>query len=130
MSTLPVCQQYQGIDIESKVPLYYYACTPVIVNSTWYLPDLEINVDFDRLITGLSGMVQYSARTQLPLVIGLADNIDDNLIHTVPITIIPGVNMAASYIVDVRQVYTNRASAALGMFNVSISFHKCECTLC
>lgn len=88
------------------------------------LPDLNINVDFGPLLAGLSGMFQWSARIQLPLVIGLANDIRDDMAHTVPITMVPGINIAAPYIVDVRQVYTNGALAALGIFEVSLSFHK------
>ncbi len=84
----------------------------------WFLPDLNINVDFSQLAIGLSGMVQYSARTQLPLVIGLSNDVFIDAIYKVPLTIIPGVNMAASYTIRIRQVYANGILAALGMFEV------------
>ena len=89
----------------------------------WLLPDLDITVDFGPLLDGLSGMSQFSARTQLPLVIGLSNDLSDDVTHTVPVTFIPGINMAAPYIVGVRQVYTSRALAAFGIFEVSLSLH-------
>ena len=67
-------------------------------------------------------MFQSSARTQLPLLIGLANDLYADVHHTVPVVFLPGVNMAASVIVDVRQIYTNGALAALGMFEVSLYF--------
>lgn len=117
---LPVCHQKTGGLGSGSTPYFFYNCPAVQGNNGWTLPDLDINVDFDPLVTGLSGMLQYSARTQLPLVIGLSNELLDDLAHTVPVTIIPGVNMAAPYIVDVRQVYGNRALAAFGIFEVSL----------
>ena len=117
----PVCVQHSKfLPNAPNVPYYFYHCPPISTNTSYILPDLQINVDFSPLMDGLSNMVQSSARTQLPLLIGLSNNIYDDLIRTVPVAFLPGVNMAASVIVDVRQVYTNGALAALGMFEVSL----------
>lgn len=119
---LPVCgQRERWSDFNDiKAPFFFYHCPPVTSPSGWALPDLDINVDFGPLVIGLSGMFQLSARTQLPLVIGLSDDLGDDLNYTVAVTIIPGINMAAAYTVDARQVYSNRALAAFGIFEVSL----------
>lgn len=114
---LPVCHQKVLPDAHN-VPYYFYHCPPISTETSYILPDLQINVDFSPLVDGLSNIAQASARTQLPLLIGLANDLYDDIIHTVPVTFLPGVNMAASVIVDVRQVYTNGALAALGIFEV------------
>ncbi|KJA20356.1 hypothetical protein HYPSUDRAFT_1092600 [Hypholoma sublateritium FD-334 SS-4] len=118
-SPLPVCHQHHRLDV-NRDPIYFYHCPPVILTSALFLPDLVISVDFGPLISGLSGLVQTSSRIQLPLVIGLSNEIKDDLTHTVPVTIIPGVNMAASYIVAVRQVFINGALAAFGIFDAAV----------
>lgn len=103
---------------------YYYQCPTIIDESgDFFLPDIYINVDFGPLFTGLSGMVRSSSRIQLPLVIGLSNNIFDDYTHTVPVTMIPGVNIAASYILGIRQVYANGILAALGIFEVSMPLY-------
>lgn len=122
-NSLPVCHQNPFID-EISTPFFSYNCPSLSYQSTLFLPDLAINVDFGPLVNGLSGMVHYSARTQLPLVIGLSNDTVNDYTHTVPITILPGVNMAASYLMDVRQVYTNGALSSFGLFEVSLSLFK------
>ncbi|KJA20332.1 hypothetical protein HYPSUDRAFT_43228 [Hypholoma sublateritium FD-334 SS-4] len=117
-SALPVCQQLPHPESFPNSKEFFYRCPPVnSENLGTLLPDLNINVDFAHLVTGLSGMVQFSARLQLPLVIGLSNNVVDDFTHTIPLTIIPGVNMAASYIINIRQIYTNGALAAFGFFD-------------
>ena len=123
-SELQGCSQKVVPDTQTHVPYYSYHCPPIKAETSYILPDLQINVDFGPLSDGLSKMDQLSARTQLPLLIGLANDLDDNIIRTVPVAFLPGVNMAASVIADVRQVNTNGALAALGMFEVSLYFHK------
>lgn len=117
---LPVCNQGTSGSGSDDTLLLFYNCPAVISDNGWLLPDLDINVDFGPLVIGLSGMFQFSARTQLPLVIGLSDDLGDDLNYTVAVTIIPGINMAAAYTVDARQVYSNRALAAFGIFEVSL----------
>ncbi|KJA21276.1 hypothetical protein HYPSUDRAFT_88078 [Hypholoma sublateritium FD-334 SS-4] len=120
MSNLPACGK--GVmAAPNRIPSFYYQCSSALISTDYVLPDLNINIDFDLLISGLSGMVG-PARTQLPLVIGLSDDPVDDLIHTESVTIIPGVNMAVSYIIDVRQVYNNGAMAAFGSFYVMRKF--------
>ena len=118
---LPVCKQKtEDSSGSNRLPYFFYSCPAVIIDQAWLLPDLDINVDFGPLTAGLSGMFQFSARTQLPLVIGLSNELLDDLTHTVPVTMIPGVNIIAPYIVGVRQVYVNGAWAAFGIFDVSL----------
>ena len=117
-----VCQQGVIPDVAGNVPYYFYHCPAIQTTTSYYLPDLQINVDFSLIMEGLSNMFQSSARTQLPLLIGLANDLYDDVHHTVPVVFLPGVNMAASVIVDVRQIYTNGELAALGMFEVSLYF--------
>ena len=119
---LPVCSQ-KAISTPDGIPYFLYHFPAVTVDQALLLPDLEITVDFDPLLAGLSGMFQLSARTQFPLVVGLSNEIQDDVAHTVPVTFIPGVNMAASYIWGIRQIYTNGILAALGMFEVSMWFY-------
>ncbi len=119
----PVCSQ-KAFPGAHNVPYYFYHCPPIPTETSYILPDLQINVDFGPLMDGLSNIAQTSARTQLPLLIGLANDLYDDIVRTVPVAFLPGVNMAASVIVDVRQVYTNGALAALGMFEVSLYFHR------
>ena len=122
---LPVCSQKTIPSSSSnRVPYFLYHCPTATVENLLLLPDLEITVDFGPLLVGLSGMSQISARTQLPLVIGLSNIPIVDVQHTVPVTFIPGVNMAAPYIVGVRQVNANRALAAFGIFGVSLSLHE------
>ncbi|KJA25454.1 hypothetical protein HYPSUDRAFT_213835 [Hypholoma sublateritium FD-334 SS-4] len=119
---LPVCHQKALPDAHTGVPYYFYHCPPIPTETSYILPDLQINVDFGPLMDVLSNIAQASARTQLPLLIGLANDLYDDIIRTVPVTFLPGVNMAASVIVDVRQVYTNGALAALGIFEITRTF--------
>ena len=97
----------------------FYQCQFIIDANIPILTDLSINVNF----SALAGLEQFYNRRQLPLLIGLSNNLIDDYTHTVPVTIIPGVNMAASYIWGIRQIYTNGILAALGMFEVSMWFY-------
>ena len=108
-----------GSWISRNISFFYYQC-PFIIgtdqNQT-VLTDLNINVNF----SSLGGLGPSYPRPQLPLLIGLSNNLMDDYTHTVPITILPGVNMAAPYIWGIRQIYANGVLAALGMFEVSKS---------
>ncbi len=118
-----MCSQKTTHPSSDSFPYFFYHCPAATVEKSLLLPDLDITVDFGPLLAGLSGMSQLSARTQLPLVIGLCNELYDDLIYTVPVTFIPGVNMAAPYIVDIRQVNANPALAAFGIFEVSLSLN-------
>ncbi len=93
-SQLQGCNQSVVADTQTHAPYLTYHCPPIRTETSYILPDLQINVDFAPLTDGLSKMDQVSARTQLPLLIGLANDLDDNLIRTVPVAFLPGVNMA------------------------------------
>ena len=84
-SELQGCSQKVVPDTQTHVPYYSYHCPPIKAETSYILPDLQINVDFGPLSDGLSKMDQLSARTQLPLLIGLANDLADNIIHTVPV---------------------------------------------
>ncbi|KJA20333.1 hypothetical protein HYPSUDRAFT_816951 [Hypholoma sublateritium FD-334 SS-4] len=119
--TLPQCYTQITPDNAGNESYYSYLCPPAdVVDYT--LPDLYITVDFGPLFTGLAGIDQPSGRTQLPLVIGLSNDLFNDYTHTVPVTIIPGMNMAAPYILGMRQIYTNVILATLGFFEASTSF--------
>lgn len=96
---------------------FFYRCPTSVFDNQWVLPDLNINVNFGRL----ASISHLYLRPQLPLVIGLSNNTFDDYTHTVPVTIIPGVNMAAPYILGIRQIYTSGVLATLGIFEVSMS---------
>ena len=122
---LPYCHKTVDTNIFHNVSYYYYWCpSSKDASGELLLPDLNINVDFGPLLTGLSGIFPYSARVQLPLVIGLSNDTFFDYTHTVPVTFIPGINMAAPYTLGLRQIYTNGILAALGIFEVSELFNR------
>lgn len=113
----PRCQQETLWS--DDISYFFYECPSTFVQDTLVLPDLDINVDFGPL----AGIAPSYVRRQLPLLIGLSNNTFDDYTHSLPVSIIPGVNMAAPYIVGIRQIYTNGVLATLGMFEVSMSLY-------
>ncbi len=77
--SLPGCSQKTIPPSADSFPYFLYHCPAATVEKSLLLPDLDITVDFGPLLTGLSGMSQLSARTQLPLVIGLSNTLYDDL---------------------------------------------------
>lgn len=114
----PRCQQ--GTLWSNDISYFFYECPLSDPAVGLMLPDLSINVDFGPLAV----IAQSYVRPQLPLLIGLSNSSLDDYAHTVPVTFIPGVNMAAAYILGIRQIYTDGVLlATLGMFEVSMSLY-------
>ncbi|KJA20329.1 hypothetical protein HYPSUDRAFT_68540 [Hypholoma sublateritium FD-334 SS-4] len=118
MPTYSYSQCEQGTFGSGNDSYFFCRCPTTVLNKQWVLADLNINVDFSLL----GNISHLYTRPQLPLVIGLSNNTIDDYTHTVPVTFIPGVNMAAPYILGIRQVYTNGVLAALGIFEATKTF--------
>ncbi|KDR77485.1 hypothetical protein GALMADRAFT_138594 [Galerina marginata CBS 339.88] len=88
------------------------------------LPDLLITVNFTTL--GQRATVFESATPSINLIISLADRTETGtgilVKSTVPFGLVPGVNLVGTYVIEVRQVFSNHALAALGLFQTSKSF--------
>ncbi|KAF5315339.1 hypothetical protein D9619_007482 [Psilocybe cf. subviscida] len=89
------------------------------------LPDLLINISFAILKPDPPMINPTSFQQVSHIIIGLTNSTDSvkNIIHrTVPFAMTQGVNVAASIIPDVRQVYSRPALAAFGILQTTSQF--------
>lgn len=87
------------------------------------LPDLDITVDFTALNAIVTSTWPTFAQISVPISIGLTNShgttsIEDIFARSPPVSLIPGMSIVAPYKLRVRQIFTNRALAALGFFQV------------
>lgn len=102
---------------------YQFLCKPTVYHRVPILPDLDITVDFTALNEIIALTWPTFAQISIPISIGLTNShgttsIEDIFGRSPPVSLIHGMNIVAPYKLRARQVFTNRAIAALGVFQV------------
>ncbi|KAF5315033.1 hypothetical protein D9619_007477 [Psilocybe cf. subviscida] len=132
--TFPQCTNSSSIFYDNYGPdlyVYSFLCRKATLLDTntgdkfWFLPDLLININFTMLAPGTPMANPTSIQKASHVVIGLSNSTDSvkNIIQrTIPFALIQGVNLAASIIPDIRQIYSNPALAAFGIFQMTSLF--------
>ncbi|KAF5315036.1 hypothetical protein D9619_007478 [Psilocybe cf. subviscida] len=99
---------------------YRFLCRTGVRVSSYLLPDLYIRVNFTLIAEALAVTSPLHPQISLPIIIGMTNSDKKSIKHvfekTIPTTMIPGFNLAAPIYTDIRQIFSHRAMAALGLF--------------